>query len=237
MSDREDIDGLAAEYVLGTLDASERAAVAARRQREGELDAAIGAWERRLAPLAEAVPEIAPPAEVFANIAARVAQAEPSRASGQAIDLQKRLRRWRTIAGAASAIAACLLVVIGAREMVRPQMPSNYIAVFQKDDASPAFLLSIDLETRMLSVRMVAAERQPGKTYQLWIATEQSGGVPQSLGLIEDRADVTQRVLASYDPAVVEKATFGVSLEPVGGSPTGRPTGPAFHAKLIPSPR
>ena len=84
---------------------------------------------------------------------------------------------------------------------------------------------------------MVAAERQPGKSYQLWIATEQSGGVPQSLGLIEDRSDITRTVLNAYDPAVVQKATFGVSLEPAGGSPTGRPTGPALHAKLIPAPK
>jgi anti-sigma-K factor RskA len=84
---------------------------------------------------------------------------------------------------------------------------------------------------------MVAAERQPGKSYQLWIATEQSGGTPQSLGLIEDRSDITRTVLSAYDPAVVQKATFGVSLEPAGGSPTGRPTGPALHAKLIPAPK
>ena len=50
MNDREDIDGLAAEYVLGTLDAAERAEVAARRQREDDLDMAIGlgsgGWRR-----------------------------------------------------------------------------------------------------------------------------------------------------------------------------------------------
>jgi anti-sigma-K factor RskA len=234
MNDREDIDGLAAEYVLGTLEASERTAVAARRQREGDLDAGIGAWERRLSPLAEAVPPLEPPRDLFAKIEARLAEAG---GAGQVIELQQRVRRWRNLAAAASAVAACLLVVIGVRELVRPQAPSSYVAVFQKDDVSPAFLLSVDLQTRTLSIRMVAAERQPGKSYQLWIATEQSGGVPQSLGLIEDRSDITRTVLTSYDPSVVQTATFGVSLEPAGGSPTGRPTGPALHAKLIPSPK
>ena len=238
MNDREDIDGLAAEYVLGTLDASERTAVAARRQREDDLDAAIAAWERRLSPLAEAVPPLEPPAGLFTSIEARLANANgQSTGPGQIVELQQRVRRWRNLAAAASAAAACLLVVIGVREMVRPQVPSSYVAVFQKDDVSPAFLLSVDLATRTLSIRTVAAERQPGKSYQLWIATEQSGGVPQSLGLIEDRSDITRTVLNAYDPAVVQKATFGVSLEPAGGSPTGRPTGPALHAKLIPSPR
>jgi anti-sigma-K factor RskA len=235
MNDREDIDGLAAEYVLGTLDASERTAVAARRRREGDLDAAIGAWERRLSPLTDAIPPLEPPAGLFSRIEARLAGAGGG--SGQIIELERRVRRWRNLAAAASAVAACLLVAIGVREMVRPQVPSSYVAVFQKDDVSPAFLLSVDLATRTLSIRMVAAERQPGKSYQLWIATEQSGGVPQSLGLIEDRSDITRTVLTAYDPSVVQKATFGVSLEPAGGSPTGRPTGPALHAKLIPSPK
>jgi len=234
MNDREDIDGLAAEYVLGTLDASERTAVAARRQREHDLDAAIGAWERRLAPLADAVAPLEPPRGLFARIEARLSDAG---GAGQIVELQQRVKRWRNLAAAASAVAACLLVVMGVREMVRPQAPSSYVAVFQKDDVSPAFLLAVDLQTRTLSIRMVAAERQPGKSYQLWIATEQSGGVPQSLGLIEDRADITRTVLTSFDPAVVQTATFGVSLEPAGGSPTGRPTGPALHAKLIPSPK
>jgi anti-sigma-K factor RskA len=240
MNESEDIDGLAAEYVLGTLDASERTAVSARRRREGDLDAAIGAWERRLSPLADAIPEVAPPAGLLPKIEARLASATGGgavSATGQVIELERRMRRWRAVATAASALAACLVIAIGVRETARQQTPSSYVAVFQKDDASPAFLLSVDLETRRLSIRTVAAERQPGKSYQLWIATEQSGGTPQSLGLIEDRGDITRRVLASYDAAVVETATFGVSLEPAGGSPTGRPTGPVFHAKLIPSPR
>jgi anti-sigma-K factor RskA len=140
------------------------------------------------------------------------------------------------VAAVASAMAASLLVVIGLREAARPPTLSNFVAVFQKDDVSPAFLLTVDLQTRMLSVRMVAAEKPQDKSYQLWIVADPTTG-PQSLGLIEDGSEITRRVLAAYDPAVVQKATFGVSLEPVGGSPTGKPTGPALHAKLIPTPR
>ena len=39
--------------------------------------------------------------------------------------------------------------------------------------------------------------------------------------------------LAAYDPAVINGATFGISLEPLGGSPTDRPTGPVIHARLL----
>ena len=72
MNEHDDIDDLAAEYVLGTLDAAERASVAARRQREAALDAAIAAWERRLAPLNAAVAEVAPPIGTFAKIESRL---------------------------------------------------------------------------------------------------------------------------------------------------------------------
>ena len=233
MSDQEDIDALAAEYVLGTLSSSERTTVSARRQRERDLDAAIEAWEMRLVPLVETIPPVTPSPGLLSGIEARIARA----ADSTVIDLQRRVVRWRRLAVAASAVAVCMAVAFGLREFMRAPQPVSYVGVFQKDDASPAFLLTVDLETRVLSIRVVAAERPTDKTYQLWIASEQSGGVPQSLGLIEDPTQVTRAVLTSYDPAIVQRATFGVSLEPMGGSPTGRPTGPALHAKLIPAPR
>ena len=68
MSTPDDIDALAGEYVLGTLDAAERADVAARRAGDPALSAAIRAWERRLAPLDAAMPAVAPPADLFARI-------------------------------------------------------------------------------------------------------------------------------------------------------------------------
>jgi len=43
--------------------------------------------------------------------------------------------------------------------------------------------------------------------------------------------------LASYDPSVINNATFGISLEPLGGSPTGQPTGPVIHARLLEVPK
>jgi len=236
MTERDDIDVLAGEYVLGTLDAAERAAVSARRLREPALAAAIEAWERRLGPLTETVPPAAPPEGLLARIETRIG-APTGEGMQRFLALERRTRRWRRVAIAASALAACLLVVIGLRELSRPQMAKTYVAVFQKDDTSPAFLLTVDLDTRVLSVQAVAAEPQPGKSYQLWIASDKQGGAPQSLGLIEAKSESTRRALAKYDRAIVERATFGISLEPAGGSPTGRPTGPAFHARLIETTR
>ena len=59
MTESDEIDVLAGEYVLGTLDAAERAAAQAQRRRNPALAAAIVAWEARLAPLADWVPPVA----------------------------------------------------------------------------------------------------------------------------------------------------------------------------------
>jgi anti-sigma-K factor RskA len=237
MTERDEIDVLAGEYVLGTLDAEERAAANARRRRDPALNAAIEAWEHRLAPLAETVPSVTPPEKVRVRVEEALAKIPAAQASASVVALKRQAQGWRRVALAASALAACLLVAIVVRERSRPEPVSSYVAVFQKDDASPAFLLTVDLDKRQLSVQRVAAEPQSAKSYQLWIASEKIGDAPRSLGLIEAKDATTQRTLAKYDRAIVEGATFGISLEPAGGSPTGRPTGPAFHAKLIKTPR
>ena len=56
MTTPDDIDALAGEYVLGTLDAAERAVVKARSATETALDDAIHGWEKRLSPLDDATP-------------------------------------------------------------------------------------------------------------------------------------------------------------------------------------
>ena len=243
MSDTDEFDALAGEYVLGTLDAAERAAVAARREREPALDQAIIAWERRLGPLDAVSPEIEPPDGLFARIEARIAGAAPNAQAGsgggeaqaraQIIDLTRRLRRWRAAAAIVAALAACLALVIIWQDLVRPQQPSNFVAVLQKDAASPAFLIEVDLASRQLTVRPVAAERQAGKSYELWLIHDKLGA-PRSLGVIADQGFTVRPALAGYDPSVVESATYAVTLEPAGGSPTGAPTSaPLWTGKLV----
>jgi hypothetical protein len=109
MSEERDIDGLAAEYVLGTLDAAERHRINVRRQTDAALSAAIGAWERRLAPLNEQGRGIAPPAHVLDGIVSRVTR-EAARPSG-VVALRPSGGRWALVAGG-SALAACLALAV-----------------------------------------------------------------------------------------------------------------------------
>ena len=230
-----DDDFAAAEYALGTLDPSERATLAARRLREPELDEAIRAWEARLAPLAEAAPAIEPPGDYLAAIEARIRAAPPAPAQAadrSVVALRRSLTRWRAAAIAASLVAAVLAIGFAVRETTREAVPHEYVAILQKDAASPAFEVTVNLDTRELTVRPVAAQAPPGKAYELWIIDAKLGA-PRSLGVIGEGGRAAS--LAAYDPAVVADATYAVTVEPPGGSPSGQPSGPpVFVGKLIP---
>ena len=232
MSLSPDDDLAAAEYALGSLDHAERAALAARRQREPDLNEAIIAWEGRLAPLAEAVPALAPPGDFLAAIESRLDGA--AEANPLVVDLTKRLRRWRAGALAAGSIAAALAIGIGLRENMREATPHEFVAVLQKSADQPAFVVTVNLDSRSLTVRPVAAPPQPDKAYELWIIDPKLGA-PRSLGVL-NQANATAPNLSPYEPAVIESATYAVTVEPPGGSPTGQPSGaPVFVGKLIPT--
>ena len=116
MTEDEDIDGLAAEYVLGSLDPAERAQVDARRQADAALAAAIAAWERRLGPLSERGQDVTPPAHIFDGILSRISgQAAQLADTGTANVMPLRRTTGRRWAAAASlgVLAACLALAVG----------------------------------------------------------------------------------------------------------------------------
>jgi anti-sigma-K factor RskA len=107
------------------------------------------------------------------------------------------------------------------------------VAVLQKDAGGPAFLLTVDTAQRTLTMRRVAAQPEPGKSYELWLVSDKFSA-PRSLGVAGTGEFTQQALQASYDPDTVNNATYAISLEPEGGSPTGAPTGPVlFTGKLV----
>jgi anti-sigma-K factor RskA len=179
--------------------------------------------------------------------------------SAEVISLHERVRLWRGRATVIGALAASIVAVVVARELHPDLMPAplkpapvivekpvevvrtvevpsprmaEFVAVFQKDETSPQFLLTVDVERKTMSLRRVGAEQPQGKSYELWILPA-GATAPRSLGLVGDQEFTVRRALGDYDAPTLNNATFGVSVEPAGGSPTGAPTGPVIHGKLI----
>lgn len=236
MSDLTPLEALAAEYALGTLSAEERAEVALRRMVEPELDAEIDFWEARFAPLAQSAPEIAPPAGLFAKIEAglppKLAPVSALAANDNLANLKRQLGRWRAAALGAGALAASMFVGVGVQQYAGLNAPKSFVAVLQKDADSPAFVVSVNVESRELKIRPVAASAPQGKSFELWIINDKLGA-PRSLGVVE-KAGFTAPKLKGLAPDIVEASLYAITLEQQGGSPDGKPTSaPIFTGKLV----
>jgi anti-sigma-K factor RskA len=172
------------------------------------------------------------------------------------IRLSGEARRWRNVATLTTAIAAALVAMIAVGvyqpdllpERIRPKprtqvveiktppapAPSaQYVAVLQKDGGSPAFVLTVDGATRNFWIRKVAASAEPGKSFELWLISDKLPQ-PRSLGVVGSGDFTARPVLASYDPELINAATYAVTVEQAGGSPDGKPhSAPVFTGKLI----
>ena len=112
---------------------------------------------------------------------------------------------------------------------------AQYVAVLQQNASTPAFILTVDTETKNFTVRKVGAAPAPGKSYELWLVSDKLQR-PRSLGVIGGSDFTIRPGLASYDNETINKATYAVTVEPEGGSPTGVATGPiVYTGKLIES--
>src|SRR5882757_7084754 len=182
-------------------------------------------------------------------------EAAPVTGPGNVVAFPAPVRRWRNIATAMTAIAAALIAIV-VTQVVRPDLlpdsirptprtqvvqvpappapvPAQYVAVLQKDGGSPAFILTVDGATRNFTVRKVDAAAEPGKSYELWVISDRLGA-PRSLGVIGEGDFTARPALAAYDSSIVRNATYAVTVEPAGGSPSGKPSAaPVFAGKLI----
>lgn len=163
---------------------------------------------------------------------ARAKPTAPAVPGAKVIALRNRMQTWRRRALWLGALAAALVLGLGLREWTRPGRPKSYVAVLQKDASSTAFLLSVDLDSRSFTIRPVTAQPEPGKSFELWLVDSKLGA--KSLGVVGDQAVTSRANLSAFDKVTLSGATYAISVEPAGGSPTGAPTGPVvFTGQLI----
>jgi len=233
MIERDDLDMLAAEFVLGTLPVEDRQRVQRLRTTHPELDAQILQWESRLSALNDEIEPVDPAPGLFARIERSIDQLEQASSQhNEVVRLRQQVSRWR-LSTAATSIAAMLLIAVMMLEPTPTKSP--YVAVFQHNDEQPAFLLTVDLARKQLNIQPVTARPAGNQSYQLWIKDDELGPTPRSVGVLNKHFEVDPAALTNYDAELLRRATFGISLEPRGGSPTGQPTGPALHGFLYPT--
>ncbi len=232
----EEVQVLAGEYVLGALDEAEMLAVRRRAAADPELAAAIAAWERRLAPLADAVPPVAPPDELWARIAAAVAPVPQEAAERPPLHAPaeplvpwarpvrpppRRIWPWQLATAASLALAAGLAAFA---LLPRPVPPVEMAALTPPDAAAPGFLVTARPDGSVVLTAAAPAPVPAGRDMELWVLPK-GASAPASLGVLPASG---MRMVLPTPPA--PGTQIMVSLEPKGGSPTGKPTGPVLYA-------
>ncbi|MAK73104.1 MAG: anti-sigma factor [Pseudomonadales bacterium] len=217
---------LIGEYVLGLLEEPEATEV--RELIEQDRDAASMAleWERHLLDLADALPAQAPSPALWQRLQQSLGW------QSSADQTENSLARWWNSLGLwrlTSAGLALLVLLSWLPGVLRdgPTGPS-YTAVLQVpgESARPGWVITVDGDGTLTLDALVADQIPPDRSVQFWTLIDPKEG-PRSLGLIEPGKAVT--LSAEQIGAVQAGQLFELTLEPKGGSPLNRPTGPVLY--------
>lgn len=227
---------LAMDMALGALDRGERRAAELRQRSDPAFRALVEAWTARLAPLDDATPKVRPPALVWQGIEDEITP--PPRAAAPAptprASWWNSLAVWRSLAFAGTAAAVIAIAQIGPAPVVPPAPsapPQILVAALAGSDGTLLLSAAYD-PMRGAVVLTPATQRQDeGKSAELWVI--EGKNPPRSLGVI-DIKDPNAHVLgAGQLKGLQSGATLAISIEPYGGSPTGRPTGPVVASGTL----
>ena len=205
-------DRLAAEYVLGTLTGGARRRFDALLPAHPVLRSAVAGWEQRLLPMALKSELVQPASRVWSGIEDELGWRAAARPSPW------RLRFWQVFATFAT-VAAVVLGTVPRHEPVAAPM----IVVLHATKGSETIVAGLSPDRRQLSIQpLQKVALTSDQSLELWALKKD--GPPASLGVIA--ADK----LTAINQKTLPKDTKGlaVSLEPLGGSPTGAPTGPVL---------
>jgi anti-sigma-K factor RskA len=221
----------AAEYALGVTTADQRREAERRIASDPAFAGLVSAWDERFAPLIDAIPEKTPPRVVWMRIAAQLGLA-PAQASGRP-GVWSNIQIWRAATAVFGVAAAAAVVVLLAypKTVVMPAQPQapvqdaslTSVGLLKGEEGPASFVVTLDRANRRLTIAPVTGASPSDKSFEMWILPK--GQNPISLGVMDGKDVVTIDTDKLIGPDG-SRATLAVSVEPLGGSPTGLPTGP-----------
>lgn len=222
----EERDPLAAELALGLLHGDELAQARRLFNDDADFRAAVARWTARLAPLLDEVEPVDAPAGLWPAI-------ERSLAGGDnVVVLRQRVNLWRGLTAAATALAASLAVVLATSPPPPPPTPSPVtvaapapMVAMLGDDAQAMKMVASwnPAERRLMLAATAPIPPDPTHAHELWVIP--ADGKPRSLGTMPAGPKMRMDVPEPMAAQIGEGATLAISIEPMGGSPTGLPTG------------
>jgi anti-sigma-K factor RskA len=222
-------DALAAEYVVGTLRGPARWRFERALKSSPPLRRTVAVWQEMLAPLDRSIEAVTPPVRVWRTIQLRIGAVGGRRRDR--LETWSSVRFWRAAAAVSGAVALLLGVWLTSVAWPLPA-PQTMVAVLADEGLTPVLVVSWNVRSKGAQRLRVRVARNPGKStdgaWELWMVPRGGGG-PVSLGLVTTHEMQIVTVPARLTAAVNAAWGLAMTVEPRGGSPTGRPTGTALY--------
>lgn len=230
LQDRDELWGLAGEYVLGILTAEEADAIERLMASNQELRSAVCYWEDRLLGMTALAEPVTPSPELWSQIERRLphlelAQPAPGTAQARGVPphrppLWETLSFWRVT----TAIGAAAAMIFAVATFFKPTSyaPTYAVVLQSPDDKSAGWIVQGDRTGKLQVIPLAKPIVDSSRALQLWTKPVQATK-PISLGLVP--SDRSVQIPADRLPGLESGQLFEITLEPATGSPIDRPTG------------
>ena len=218
-------DTTAAELALGVLDGDDRAGALRRLIAEPAFAREVEQWRDHFGLLFAGVAESAPPESLLPGVEARIGGAREV----AAIQISN---PWKPAAMAAS-IAALAMTAVAFRPA--PVVPvavatAPMIAAMASADSNGSQPALYDADAG--TVKMPGALSIPaGRSAQLWAIDGDKPPIP--LGVFREAGPGLYVAEAKMGAVIAPGTKLAITIEPLGGSPTGKPTGAVIASGLL----
>lgn len=224
---------LAAEFVLGLVQGDARAALARRAEADPAFARHVAFWEQKLGAIAEDVAPVDVPPHVWERISqelGRVVGPASVVVSAQKAGLWNCLPFWRGFSLATTSLAAAGLAAVLLTPKPVPMPPM--VAMLSMDDGRSGFMASVDRGTGRVVLMPALETAAPDQhVHELWLIP--ADGTPRSLGTFDANRPAALSMPDAMNQHMATDSVLAISVEPMGGSPTGLPTGPVVAKGAI----
>jgi anti-sigma-K factor RskA len=223
--DRSRDEIISGEYVLGVLSAEDRRRVEARMAIDKRFAQQVRRWQANLSGFNDDYDEIRPPAALYNRLERRLFLTD-SEPVGFLTRLWTSVAVWRGVA-AALLLVSVSTVLYQTTGLLPDDADRPLVAELAgPDNGAFNLIAAFDAATGRMTVVPVALKQPEPKSLELWIIED--GKPPQSVGLLPDNGNGEIVINADQRHLFVDGRTIAITVEPFGGAPDGKPTGPVI---------
>ncbi len=226
-----DDDAQIAEYVLGVLDQATHAEMAKRIAASPDMQARVAFWQSHFSGLDGQFNAVQAPSATFSKIENRLFGT--SDAQHAKVGFWDNLNLWRALAAGGLAVA---LVAIGF-SVLQPLSGNNQVgtsqlvATLEAADSDVKFLARYDSTDGKIHLAALSGEAVPDRDFELWFI--QGEDTPISLGIVPASGKIQVPLTDQMRATISQGTVFAITLEPIGGGPGGKPSGPIIAAGAV----